>query len=167
MYKGRERRMDCRNEQFSTREPVTSLIDAIQDPTQLQAPLTIRTVRICRTVHGPVQARIGDYAYARRYAIWGKEIRSIVGISELNDADSIKDVNRAEGKVTWNENVMAADDRGNIGYWHPGLLPLRPRGWDDRLPYPGTGEAEWRGFLSKGAAPARHQSKAGLARELE
>ncbi len=37
----------------------------------------------------------------------------------------------------------------DIGFWHPGLHPLRPKGYDERLPYPGTGEAEWRGFLSR------------------
>ena len=55
--------------------------------------------------------------------------------------------------MTWNENVIAADDRGNIGYWHPGLHQLRPRGYDERLPYPGTGEAEWRGFLAPDRRP--------------
>jgi acyl-homoserine lactone acylase PvdQ len=43
--------------------------------------------------------------------------------------------------------MMAADDHGNIGYWHPGLLPIRPTRWDERLPYPGDGRAQWRGFL--------------------
>ena len=153
MYKGKERQMDCRDEQFSTREVVTSFIGLLDDPTELLVPLTSRTVRICRTVHGPVQARIGGYAYARKYAIWGKEIKSIVGISELNDAENIKDVDRAARRVTWNENIMAADEKGNIGYWHPGLLPLRPKNYDDRLPYPGTGKAEWRGFLKKKDRP--------------
>jgi acyl-homoserine lactone acylase PvdQ len=67
----------------------------------------------------------------------------------LNDANNIQDVRRAMENVTWNENVIAADSRGNIGYWHPGLHPLRPRNYDERLPYPGTGDAEWRGFLRR------------------
>ncbi len=62
---------------------------------------------------------------------------------------------------------MAADSAGHIGYWHPGLLPLRPKGWDERLPYPGTGEAEWRGPVAADADPARHQPQAGLAGQLE
>ena len=37
-----------------------------------------RTERICRTVHGPVQVRAGGVAYARRYAIWGRELETIV-----------------------------------------------------------------------------------------
>jgi hypothetical protein len=48
---------------------------------------------------------------------------------------------------------MAADDRGNIGYWHPGLLPIRPKTWDERLPYPGDGRAEWTGFLPVAMRP--------------
>jgi acyl-homoserine lactone acylase PvdQ len=48
---------------------------------------------------------------------------------------------------------MAADDRGHIGYWHPGLLPIRPTGWDERLPYPGDGRAEWSGFLGPAGRP--------------
>jgi hypothetical protein len=49
--------------------------------------------------------------------------------------------------------VIAVDDRGNIGYWHPGLHPLRPKRFDERLPYPGTGEAEWRGLLPRRRTP--------------
>jgi acyl-homoserine lactone acylase PvdQ len=48
---------------------------------------------------------------------------------------------------------MAADDRGHIGYWHPGLLPIRPTGWDERLPYPGDGRAGWLGFLPVSKRP--------------
>jgi penicillin amidase len=48
---------------------------------------------------------------------------------------------------------MAADDQGHIGYWHPGLVPLRPKGYDERLPFPGTGEAEWRGLLPRTKMP--------------
>jgi len=62
-------------------------------------------------------------------------------------------VNHAASELTWNENLMAADDRGHIGYWHPGLLPIRPKRWDERLPYPGDGRAEWSGFLPPGARP--------------
>jgi acyl-homoserine lactone acylase PvdQ len=69
------------------------------------------------------------------------------------EAKTIQDVDRALLDVTWNENIMAADSNGNIGYWHPGLHPLRPTGFDDRLPYPGTGEAEWRGLLDRRQTP--------------
>jgi penicillin amidase len=154
-FRGAERQMDCRDETFTWRTPPTSLPDALEGLIGggSQPPAGSRTERICRTVHGPVQARAEGVAFARRYAIWGRELETIVGLSALNDARSIRDVDRAMRRVTWNENVMAIDDRGNIGYWHPGYHPLRPRGWDERLPYPGTGEAEWRGLLPRSRTP--------------
>ena len=136
-FRGRIRPMACRNETFQVSAGVGSA-----------APPSTRGVSICRTVHGPVQARAGNVAYARRYATWMRELPTLTGLASLDAARNIHDVDRAVARVTWNENVIAADDQGNIGFWHPGLLPIRPTGWDERLPYPGTGQAEWRGFLS-------------------
>ena len=142
--------MECRNEQFDFRAPVTDLPDLVLSPSRLSGT---RTERICRTVHGPVQQRAGGTAYARRYAIWGRELETLVGLSALNDARTVRQADAALQNVTWNENVIAADENGDIGYWHPGLHPLRPTGWDERLPYPGTGEAEWRGLLDRRKTP--------------
>ena len=134
-FKGRVRRMNCRNETFQVAgaEPVKR--------------------RLCRTVHGPVQARSKGTAWARRYATWHHEIDTLVGLAELNEADSVAEAGRALDKVSWNENTMVADDKGSIGWWHPGRLPLRPKRWDERLPLPGTGSAEWRGFLRPSQRP--------------
>jgi hypothetical protein len=82
-----------------------------------------------------------------------REIDTLDGLASVDAARSVADVNRATAELTWNENLMAADDRGHIGYWHPGLLPIRPKGWDERLPYPGDGRAEWRGFLPVAQRP--------------
>ena len=135
-YKGRVRKMDCRTERFAI------------------AGKKATKRRLCRTVHGPVQARSGKRtAWTRKYAIWNHEIDTLVGISDLNEADSVADADRAIAKVTWNENAMVADDQGNIGWWHPGRLALRPKRWDERLPYPGDGSAEWRGLLRVSQRP--------------
>jgi penicillin amidase len=163
-FKGKLRPMSCRDETFNYRTPPTGLPSALpQTLSDLlggvggggppQAPAGSKTERICRTVHGPVQARAGDRAYARRYAIWGRELETLVGLSHLNDAKNVAGVDKSMREVTWNENVIAADSRGNIGYWHPGLHPLRPRNFDERFPYPGTGEAEWRGLLNRRKTP--------------
>ena len=110
--------------------------------------------RLCRTVHGPVQARQGSRtAYARRYAIWNREIDTMRGLAALNTAASVADAGRAARLLSWNENLLVADDGGHIGWWHPGRLPLRPKRWDERLPLPGTGQAEWRGCLPWRAHP--------------
>jgi len=151
-FNGQARSMDCRTETFTYRSPPSALLD----PTGLAGnPPSAgqESLRLCRTVHGPVQARVGGIAYARRYATWGREAETVVGLARVDTARSVSDVNRATSNLTWNENLMAADDRGHIGYWHPGLLPISPVSWDERLPYPGTGEAEWGGFLPVSERP--------------
>jgi acyl-homoserine lactone acylase PvdQ len=135
-YKGKVRRMRCRTETFKV------------------AGAKSTKQRLCRTVHGPVQATAGKRTvFARRYAIWGHEMDTLVGLAKLNVADSVKQAGAAIAKVSWTENTMVADDKGNIGWWHPGRLPIRPKRWDERLPSPGTGNAEWRGFLSRKQLP--------------
>ncbi|MTD43940.1 hypothetical protein GKE82_06385 [Conexibacter sp. W3-3-2] len=155
IYKGQERQMECRDETFQFKNLAAAVLGGgLPEAGQ-------RTERICRTVHGPVQHREGDVAYARRYAIWMRDVETLEGIVALNDAASIHDVDRAMNLVTWNENVMAADSQGNIGYWHPGLFQQRPKGWDDRLPYPGTGEAEWPGLVDRTRTPRVINPKQG------
>jgi penicillin amidase len=150
-FRGHSRHMDCRDETFDWKPPATALPDLVTDPGQ---PAGSKTVRICRTIHGPVQGQADGLAFARRYATWGRELETLIGLDEVGRARDVHDVDQAlRHDVTWNENVIAADDRGNIGYWHPGLHPLRPRRWDERLPYPGTGKAEWRGLLPRRRTP--------------
>ncbi len=101
------RSMSCRDESFVIREAPTGLPDLVEEP---GLPAGRHTERICRTVHGPVQARGDGVALARRYAIWGRELETIVGLDALNRARTVGDVDRAMRKVTWNENVIAVDD---------------------------------------------------------
>jgi hypothetical protein len=146
-YKGEVRSMDCRDVTIRWKDPVTTLLDGA-----LPSIGSTRK-RVCRTVHGPVQSVVGNVAYARRYAIWGRELETIEGLDLVNRARTIQDVDAAARRLTWNENLMAADSQGNIGYWHPGLVQLRPAGWDQRLPLPGTGEAEWEGLVPRERMP--------------
>lgn len=155
VYKGQVRDMDCRDETLRYGTGISALLGS-----KLPESGSKRE-RICRTVHGPVQSRDGNVAYARRYAIWGREIETLVGIDALNHARTIKDVDAAAKQVTWNENIMAADSAGNIGFWHPGLLQIRPSKWDQRLPLPGTGEAEWPGLVPREKLPRVINPKRG------
>jgi penicillin amidase len=148
-YRGRVRQMDCRNETFAYHPPLTAILGLTSASPQSGSV----TLRLCRTIHGPVQERVGNIAYARRYATWMREIGTLTGLAAVDQASNISQVSRAATQLTWNENLMAADDQGNIGYWHPGLLPIRPKRWDERLPYPGSGSAEWHGFLPASERP--------------
>jgi penicillin amidase len=140
--------MDCRDEVFTYNKPAINVITGGESPDNGKV-----TERICRTIHGPVQLRAGHTAYARRYAIWGREIETLVALQKVDEAKDLQEVDRAMQGVTWNENLMAIDSKGQIGYWHPGLHQLRPRRFDERLPYPGTGEAEWRGLRDRATDP--------------
>lgn len=138
LFKGKVRKMDCRTETFNYRESgATKSVDR----------------RLCRTVHGPVQATAGGYAFARRYAIWGRELETLEALAGIGAATSLQDVDKALLRTTWTENILAADDQGHIGFWHPGLYPLRNVRWDERLPLPGDGSAEWNGLLPRTKDP--------------
>ena len=137
-YKGRVVKMSCRTETFKYREG---------------SALKSEDHRLCRTVHGPVQATARGYAFARRYAIWGRELETLQALAGVGAATSVQDVDKALSTATWTENILAADDQGHIGYWHPGLYPLRNVGWDERLPLPGDGSAEWNGLLPRSKDP--------------
>lgn len=140
-YKGEVLEMDCRTETFVVKSTLE-----IADGT----PPTIEEREFCRTVHGPVIAvdEEAGVAYSQRYAIWNEEIGTLKGLMRFPLAESLEDFEAAIDMVTWNENATYADAEGNIAYWHPGLYPKRPRNFDERLPYPGTGEAEWEGLLT-------------------
>ncbi len=154
-YKGQIRTMDCRDETFTYKEGVSALLDG-------RVPeFGTKKERICRTVHGPVQERQGNVAYARRYAIWGRETETLPAMEQVNRARDIHEVDQATRSLTWNENLMAADSKGNIGYWHPGLFQQRPAGYDQRLPLPGTGEAEWPGLVDRATLPRVINPKQG------
>ncbi len=155
-FRGEERKMECRDEVFQFNKPLINVVTGGEQPDSGSV-----TERICRTIHGPVQVRAGRTAYARRYAIWNREIESIVGLQQLSEADDLQQVDAAMNQVTWNENLMAIDSKGQIGYWHPGLHQLRPLRYDERLPYPGTGEAEWRGLRDRRKTPRVINPKEG------
>jgi penicillin amidase len=155
-FKGKDTKMDCRDEVIRWQTPPSDVLLGGEAPGSGE-----QTERVCRTVHGPVQVRAGRTAYARRYAIWNREVDSLIGLDMVNRARSIGDVDQGMNNVTWNENLMAVDSQGNIGYWHPGLHQLRPFGYDERLPYPGTGEAEWRGLRDRKATPRVINPKQG------
>ncbi|MEA2169868.1 MAG: penicillin amidase [Solirubrobacteraceae bacterium] len=154
-YKGKVLQMDCRDETITYSGPPTDLLGGTVPGSGSQDE------RFCRTIHGPVQARAGNVAYARRYAIWGRELETLEGLAAVDVAHNVRQVQAAVRKLTWNENLMAADSAGNIGYWHPGLIQRRPAGWDQRLPLPGDGRAEWPGLIPRRKLPSIINPKQG------
>jgi len=130
LFRGRWRSMDCRTEQFVTGGQ-----------------------QLCETGHGPVVSPLpqsptaGTTAITMKIAARGLEMRSYDAWLEMGQARSLADFADAAEEAAYNFNVLYADRKDNIAYWHVGRFPRRAAGDDAFLPHDGTGGAEWQGFL--------------------
>jgi penicillin amidase len=112
-----------------------------------------RSIKIYRTVHGPVvspfpfdpQSTSGAHVYTQKLAHWLKEPLSGEGWFRMMAAKNAQEFGEGAALIMTSLHTTYADTDGNIGYWHTGLNPERTAGFDPRLPLPGTGEAEWTG----------------------
>jgi len=105
------------------------------------------------TVHGPVSGTVTvkgqPYAIANDRANRGREPAGELAFSDL-DSDRVHSPEQFfeaanELDTTFN---MAYLDSKNIAYFSTGHLPILAPGTDPSLPTLGTGEYDWRGFLS-------------------
>ncbi len=105
---------------------------------------------IRRTVHGPLvmQDALQHRAYAERNALWNRELDSFVALVDIARAHSLEDMRRAIERMRASFNVQYGGEDGTIAYWHAGNTPIRAAGVDPRLPTPGDGRFEWKGFNS-------------------
>lgn len=102
---------------------------------------------VYRTVHGPV---IGfdhekGVAFSQKRVHWMREFENTRPFLMFGRSHSPQQFEQAARLIVTAHNFMYADNEGNIAYWQTGLVPIRPAGYDARLPLPGTGEAEWPG----------------------
>ena len=150
-FKGRTRKMSCRTETFKVSG--AKAVEAAHLPDRPRAGAGPRAGRRPRT---RAATRSGAARWTR-----------CRGWPRSTAPPSVAQANQAAKQLTWNENLLVADDAGHIGWWHPGRLQLRPKRWDERLPLPGTGQAEWRGVLPFKALPKVIDPAQGWHRELE
>jgi penicillin G amidase len=132
-----------------------------------QLPLpsyTGETVTYYRTFHGPesdpvpctvvyLDAAAGR-AYCKVRSFWNSELQTGLGIVALNEATDLEQFIAGVHENVAGFNFVYADDRGNIAYWHTGRIPLWPKGADPRLPLPGAGADDWRGYLPPAQWPS-------------
>jgi len=114
-------------------------------PVRGQAP---EVVELKYSHHGPVLWEDPDrgLAYAFKTVLSEPGTAGYLGslrVDQASDWDSYTDALQA-WKVP-SENMIYADVDGNIGWLAAGLAPVR-EGWSGRLPVPGDGTYEWRGF---------------------
>jgi penicillin amidase len=109
-----------------------------------------RTVDLKFSRHGPVfyVDAANRRAYAVRSAVQEQGTAAYLGSFKLAQAPGCKDFfDRAMYWKVPTHNLICGDADGNIALQVSGLTPDRD-GWNGRLPVPGTGKYEWKGFRS-------------------
>lgn len=107
------------------------------------------------TVHGPVffVDEANNVAFSKRLSCKENFLQGLVSFYDLMKAETVEEFNRAAQESDMSINYFFASVDGDIAYYHLGLHPIRPSGYDTRLPAPGTGEYEWQGYLPKSENP--------------
>lgn len=105
------------------------------------------SLTVARSVHGPVVGSFGPSLITQKRAHWMREIETTEAFLGFDRARNLNEFKAAAYKVVTSHNFFYADSRGNIAYWQTGQVPIRPAGFDTRLPLPGDGSAEWPGGI--------------------
>lgn len=141
-------------------EPLSFEIDTIR--VKDHAP---RVVELAFSRHGPIIYRdtVHHLAYAFRSVLAEPGTAGYLGSLRVDQARNWDEFLR--GMDAWkvpSENMIYADVDGNIGWQAAGLAPQRCCGWNGRLPVPGGGPYEWRGFRPTGDLPREYNPPRGF-----
>lgn len=129
LFQGEFLDFDCRNETIPVRG----------------APAV--TQQVCESLHGPVLGSTPGLAFSLKSAVRGLEMQGFEVFYGMMKARSVSEFDETLSQAIYNFNVLYADARGNIAYWHVGKIPIRAVADDPWLPHDGTGVAEWQGFI--------------------
>ena len=103
--------------------------------------------QLCDSIHGPVIASAPGVAFTFKSAVRGSEMQGLEVFYGMAEAKSVEEFGQVLSTAVYNFNVLYADARGNIAYWHVGKIPIRAEGDNPWLPHDGTGSDEWQGFI--------------------
>jgi hypothetical protein len=120
--------------------------------------LGTKELRYQQSVHGPVigTATVGGkpYALARKRSTFGRDALNLAALKDLTEgkASTPRRFYRAANQFgfTFNWGYVS---RSATAYFASGLLPVRSRGLDRRLPTLGDGRYEWKGYLTQDQHP--------------
>jgi penicillin amidase len=129
LFNGEWRDYDCRMETYHVLGA-----DPVEQP-------------VCESLHGPILGEAPGLAFTLKRAVRGHEMETYEVLFDLTRAQTVEDVDRALASFAPCLNFFYADKRGNIAYWHMGLIPIRADGDNPWLPHDGTGAAEWQGYI--------------------
>lgn len=141
-------------------EPLTVEMDTIW----VKGESSPRIVELKFSRHGPIvyEDTVNHRAYAFRSVLAEPGTAGYLASLRLDQAQNWAEFLSAMDywKVP-SENMIYADVDGNIGWQAAGLTPIRCCGWVGRLPAPGTGNYEWRGFRPMRELPREHNPERG------
>jgi len=124
-------------------EPLRILEEEIPVKGQASEPVVLKFSR-----HGPIFYEDLEHrrAYAVRSVVQEPGTAAYKGSFQLSQATSCDDFfDRAMHWLVPTHSLICGDVEGNIALQVTGLTPDRD-GWNGRLPVPGNGDYEWRGF---------------------
>jgi acyl-homoserine lactone acylase PvdQ len=110
------------------------------------------------SVHGPVIATATSegrpVALTSKRSTFGRDGLNLAALKDMTegDADTTDAFFESANKFGFTFN-WGYVNRGGIGYFASGYLPVRAEGLDRRLPTLGTGEYDWQGFLDQDQHP--------------
>ncbi len=140
-------------------EPLRIEIDTIrikdEDP---------RVVELKFSRHGPIifEDTVNSRAYAFKSILAEPGTAGYLGSLRVDQATNWDEyLSAMDHWLMPSENMIYADTAGNIGWQAAGLTPIRCCGWVGRLPVPGTGEYEWRGFRPMQELPREYNPRRG------
>ena len=108
-----------------------------------------RVVELKYSRHGPIvyEDPENHYAYALRTVLHEPGTAHYMGSLRVDQVQNCREFLEAmDHWKTPSENMICGDVEGNIAWRAAALTPDRGGRWHGRLPVPGTGEYEWRGF---------------------
>ena len=122
----------------------------VREEIRVQGEAAPRVVELKFTRHGPVfyEDLRNHRAYVAKSVNQEPGTAAFKGSLKLAQATSCEDFfDRAMFWKVPTHNLICGDKKGNIALQVSGLTPDRD-GWNGRLPVPGTGKYEWKGFRS-------------------
>jgi penicillin amidase len=147
-HDGRTLKVAKHTETLHCNNPPTDVLGLTSAQAPPLCPVPDETITVYRTVHGPALADPdgAHRLFTRSSAIDGRLLRSLTAWDTAGLQHDPVHFARAIAGMSLGFNFHYVDDRGHIGYWHTGRYPIRPRNVDPRLPIPGDGRFDWRGF---------------------
>jgi penicillin amidase len=164
VHRGNRLTVQSHTETIACKTPPSEYLGLISGVAPVQCPSAPTRITVHRTVHGASLADPDAHhrLYVRQSALDGRLLASLSAWDLAGRQQTVPAFGRVLAKMSLGFNFHVIDDRGDIGYWHTGAYPVRPRNADPTLPMPGGGRYDWQGLERWRAHPHVINPKRGF-----